>query len=167
MGRGTVTEYGRRATDLPFSGSWPKWFIRIWWIDIYFGHGRALEGFLIFVKLQYALMWLIVPVDTFIMAFQDIQIQREYFSLPFAAAVVPSLIGMILNARGFECSKWFRVAGATIGMSIWIFVLSKNVLVGTYASGINPWMLGGIVGSIWIIRRGILGLPRPGAPGAM
>ena len=137
-------------------------------IDSFLGHGRKLEAALIFVKLQYFVLLSFAPKDAiFILAFQPLNVSPRLLALPFLLCGTLQLIGLILNARGYPQSRWFRIVGATIGMMLWLYILGENVLViRVWAAGINPWMAMGIVGSITIIRNGVLGQPRPGAPGA-
>lgn len=152
--------YGRRATD--HARAW-----RLSWIEVYLGHGRMTEACLVFVKLQFAAILLFVPRnEILIIAFEDIPVHAQILAVPFLMAALPSFVGLVLNALGYDASKWFRIFGASIGIGIWVFLLAKNCLIGNYASATNPWMLMAILASIWIIRRGMLGLPRPGAPGA-
>lgn len=128
-------------------------------INAYIGHGRALESALIFVKLEFGLMLILAPTRPFIVALNDVQLSQWLLSLPFLISGCTSLVGLVLNAKGYRCSRIFRIVGATIGMTCWIYIVSKSVLVGLPFSGMNPWCVMGILGSIWIIRRGALGQP--------
>lgn len=137
----------------------------IYRINVFLGHGRALESALTFVKFQYALIMLVSPWETQIMAFQDVELPRWAMALPFLLACIPSTVGLLMNTWGYEASRYFRMAGASMGMMVWIYILTKNCLLGMYGASVNPWCLMGILGSIWIIRRSKLGLPPPGTPG--
>lgn len=145
------------------ANAWRRFTDALSAMNLYLGHGRALESALVFVKLQFFVMMAFSPWPPFVMAFRDLPLSHWVLSLPFLAAGGTSLVGLVLNAWGYERSRFYRIAGASMGMSIWIYILVKNVLIGWPASGINPWCMMGIVGSIWIIRRGALGLPPPGA----
>lgn len=140
---------------------WPKWLWRVWWFDRAIGDGRLLETGLISVKLTYGVQWLFFPAELFVFAFSDINAPRWVFSIPFFYAAIPSAIGLYLNMRGDHRSKWFRIFGATVGMSIWMFILMKNFQHGAFALAINPWMFMGIWGSLLIIRRAVLHEPDP------
>lgn len=138
-------------------------------IDAFFGHGRLLEGILILVKTTYAVGLLFTPPNMIAMvSLSDIGAPIWACAIPFATAATLSGVGLYLNYLGYYCCKYFRIWGATVGMAIWIFILIGNYRMGVLLAGLTPWMLwAGIFGSIWIIRRGMLGLPRPGAVGAM
>lgn len=136
-------------------------------LDSYLGHGRMLECALIFVKLQYAaILLLIPPKDVLFLAFSDLHMQTWVLAIPFIACSIPQFIGLSLNIMGYSISRWFRIVGASIGMGIWTFILTKNMVLGYVASQINPWLFMAILGSAIIIRKGVLNLPRPGAAGA-
>lgn len=136
-------------------------------LDNYLGHGRMLESALIFVKIQYALIFLVAPPkDIFVIAFADLDHPAWVLALPFAICASLQFTGISLNILGFDCSRWFRIIGASIGMAIWTFMLIKNCMIGYYVTGLNPWMLMAIVGSVVIIRKAFLNLPIPGAAGA-
>ena len=136
----------------------------------FLGHGRMLETALVFVELQYAVMLTSTSMDGWVFhAFDDISSSgatSAAIRTPFWIAGMLGAIGLILNGRGYKQSRYFRVAGGTIGLTIWMWLLAKNMLLGNFASALNPWLLMAIVGSMVIITRGMQGLPRPGAPGA-
>jgi hypothetical protein len=134
-------------------------------LNAYLGHGRALESALAFVKLQYALMIAASPWPVFMLAINDVNLPKLVLALPFFLAGGTSFLGLALNHAGYPCSRFFRIAGAAMGMSVWVYILTKNILIGWIAAGVNPWCLMGIIASVWIIRRGALGLPPPGMPG--
>lgn len=137
-------------------------------VDAWFGHGRALEGILILVKYTYFIMFLFTPKDRIAMiSLGDVEwIPGYILALPFFVAATLSAIGLTLNALSFELCRYFRIWGATVGMMIWIFILIGNHRHGYVLAGLSPWCFWvGIFGSIWIIRRGYKGLPRPGATG--
>lgn len=159
-------KYGRRQNDI----SPPKsnFFAELWWLDIYLGHGRMLETALVFVEFQYAAMLICVPpIHIVVLALEDLHVATILKALPFLISATISFAGLCLNAAGYEISKWFRVVGATFGMGLWTFILIKNVYLGYFAAGVNPWCTMGILGSLWIIRRGLMGLPKPGSAGSV
>lgn len=140
-----------------------------WW-DNYLGHGRFMETCLVGVKLIYGCMFLASAVSgtpPTIVAFASIDDSPIFLATPFFLAAGLSLTGLVLNGMGYECSKWFRILGATVGMSIWLFVIGNNLRLGHPFAGVMPWMIMAIVASLWIVRRGIKGLPRPGALGSV
>lgn len=132
--------------------------------DRFVGHGRALESGLIFVKLQFAAMLMTLPrKDLTIAALVESGLPSSVLAAPFIFAASLSLTGLILNRRGLDRSRHFRIMGASIGMMIWIYILVENMLIGLFGSGINPWCTMGIISSVWIIRRGTQGVPSPGS----
>ncbi len=133
-----------------------------WW-DVYLGHGRMTEALLVFVEAQYALMFLLA--SPFVIAFQDLP-YSAWLAAPFAVAALLSGAGLLTNAMGYPVCHALRIVGAAVGMTIWLFLLAKNVFVGIPLTSTTPWMVAGVVASVWIIRRGMAGLPIPGAPGA-
>lgn len=145
-----------------------KNLLNLHWWDEYLGHGRFMECCLVLVKVMYGSMFLasaISGVEPTIVAFAAIDGSPALLAIPFFLASGLSFMGLLLNGMGYECSKWFRIFGATVGMSIWLFVIGNNLRLGHPFAGVMPWMLMAIVASLWIIRRGIKGLPRPGALG--
>lgn len=140
-------------------------------VNLFLGHGRALEGALVFVKLQFGLMLTASSLDLidppFVIALNDLAgvVPLWVQSLPFWVTGVVQAVGLHLNAAGYASCKYLRIVGASMGMAIWTYILTKNILLGVVAAGVNPWCLMGILASVWIVRRGALGLPRPGAPG--
>lgn len=138
-------------------------------LDNFLGHGRKLEASLVFVKLQYAALLLVAPHDEIvILAFWPVPVAQELIALLFLAIAAVQLVGLLLNAKGYKQSKWWRVVGATAGLAVWLFILGENVFVlHVVFAGQNPWYLLGAVGSVTLIRSGIRGLPKPGAPGAI
>lgn len=136
-------------------------------LDLFLGYGRALESFLIFVKFLYFCMFLfgstLINQDPFFIAFSAIDVpDRRIFCIPFLMAWLPGFLGLYLNACANHNSKYYRILGASFGFTIWLFVLSENCLLGVYLAGVNPWVLAGMIASLWIIRRGLLDKPTPG-----
>ena len=137
-------------------------------INIFLGHGRALESALVFVKFLYWLMLTVIPEErTQFIAFQDVRgiVPGFLLALPYLAAATLSFTGLALNACGNHRSRYYRIFGASTGMSIWLFILLKDYVHGVYMAGLHPWCIMAIFADVWIIHRGYLGLPRPGAPG--
>lgn len=139
--------------------------------NAFLGHGRALECALIFVKFEYAGMFLGHSVGLlsapFFIAFNDLAgvAPSWVLALPFFATAATQSVGLYLNASGYYSSKYFRVVGGSMGMMLWSYILTKNVLLGVLMAGVNPWCVMGIVASAYLVRRGVLGLPKPGSPG--
>lgn len=127
-----------------------------------------LETFLILVKYIYGMMFLLgdtLNIPPVVIAFKDLNIDGAYISIPFFLMASISLFGLWANATGYEWSKYFRIFGATLGMTMWLFIILNDCRMGVYFAGVHPWMTIAILGSMWIIRRGVKGLPRPGAAG--
>jgi len=139
----------------------------IWFfIDSYLGHGRMLETALIFVKFQYAVIFLLIPADQiYFIAFSDFTHAKWVAIIARLTALLQSA-GLWLNMRGSNFSRWFRLTGAALGLAIWTFMLIKSCLLGFWVTGLNPWIFMAALGSLMLIRKGLLNLPRPGALGA-
>lgn len=141
----------------------PRWIWEPWRPDLFFGYVGPLEAMLVFVRAQYVCLMVIglfseQPYPGIIL---DNPITITALTCLIALSATTSFAGMMMNVHGERSfSKYFRVIGAIVGMMVWIFLLSKNLLVGVWFSFANPWFLAGILSSMWIIRRGILGFPR-------
>lgn len=137
-------------------------------IAVFLGHGRMLESALTFVKFLYAVMLLSIPRHRVqFVALSDVPLPSAVLAMPFFLAASLSFTGLVLNALTIDRARIYRMAGAAVGLSIWAFVLLKDYSIGIYMAGLHPWCIMGVLASIWIIHRGYLGLPRPGAPGAL
>jgi hypothetical protein len=138
-------------------------------INIFMGHGRALESSLVFVKYQFFIMMMGASLDLVnephILALQDLQgvVPEWTQALPFLLVAVIQTVGLFMNGYGYPHSRYWRIVGGTLGMFLWFYILTKNCIIGYVAAGINPWCLMGVLANIWIVRRGTLGLPVPGA----
>jgi hypothetical protein len=153
------------SEEQAFLRPWER-LLSIWHrIERFLGHGRALETFLTLVTFQFWVILVFSPWRPHIIALQDVPLSDWAISVPFLVSWAPSSVGLFLNAWGFEASRYFRIVGASAGMTVWFYILTKNCLVGYWFAGVNPWCTMGILSSAWIIHRGMLGLPRPGAPG--
>jgi hypothetical protein len=139
-----------------------------WW-DEYLGHGRMLESCLVAVKYMYAGMYILASftdIDPAFVALKDLDAEPILVAIPFFLMASVSLAGLILNASGYDSSRYYRILGATMGMTMWLFILGMDFFVyHIYFAGVHPWVIIGILGSLWIIRRGVKGLPVPGASG--
>jgi hypothetical protein len=147
-----------------FAGSLNVFFRRLRKIDFFLGYGQALESFLVFVKFQYFLMFAfgatLLKQDPFFIAFSAIELtERQWFCIPFLLAWLPGFVGLLLKGRQDPRAKFYRVTGASFGFMIWLFVLTENIILGVYLAGVNPWVLAGLIASLWIIRRGLLDRP--------
>lgn len=126
----------------------------------YIGYGRALECGLTLVCFQYFLMMMAGELDWItdphILALQDLEgvVPLWAQSLPFLLVAVVQAVGITLEAWGSVKCRLFRQLGGGGGMVIWMYVLVKGVLMGYLAAGINPWALMGVLGYMWIVRRG-------------
>src|SRR4051812_12527430 len=130
-------------------------YLKIDWWDDYLGHGRFTEVFLIGVEFLYTILFIVswwLDIPPIFIAFSEFNDYLGFLPVPFAISGVVSLAGLLLHAHGYESSRWFRVAGATIGMSIWLFILGNGWRLGTFFAGGSPWMIMAIPASLWIIR---------------
>jgi hypothetical protein len=136
-------------------------------IDSYLGHGRMLESALILVKFQYAvILFFVSPDSIYVRPFEDIAWKDAWvLGIPFLLAASLQTAGLVSNIYGISYSRFLRIAGACIGMAMWIFMLLKTFYLGYPVDGLNPWMLMGVIGSLLIIRKAVLNLPPPGSRG--
>jgi hypothetical protein len=140
------------------------WFERFLF---YLGHGRALEMYLIGVKLLFGIF--IVPpwYQTRIVALADLgwYISDPIIAVPFFFIGVVQLCGWIMNVKGYESSWAPRAAGAGLAIMLWLWLIFKSVLIGAVSTGIMPFCIMSCIGSIWLFWKAWNRLPIPGMMG--
>lgn len=134
--------------------------------DAFIGHGRALETFLVLVKFQYALLLSIAPRNILLFTAVTESGNQVIFAAIFFVIGCIQATGLVLNLEGNSMCHRYRVIGGTLAIMLWIYVITRTFLSG-FATAIYPWAITAMLGSMWIVRRGTLGLPHPGAPGAV
>ena len=135
---------------------------------LFAGHGRALESYLVGVKILFAI-FIVHPVAsggqvTVIADLTDV-IPSALLAAPFFLIGVTQGLGLWLNYRGVERSWMFRAAGAWAAMLLWNWVIVKSILVGVVVSGIMPFSIMSMLASVFILWKSLNRLPVPGAVG--
>lgn len=135
---------------------------------IMLGHGRAIEAYLIGVKLMMGLINLLPGVRPRVLAFEDLLWLPDFWlSLPFLTVGSVQMVGMILNMNGVQCSWKWRTVGAAGGCCLWAWLIFKTVAIGAVGAGALPFWIMSIIASIFLFWRGLNKLPRPGVLGAV
>ncbi len=133
-----------------------------------FGHGRALEVYLIFVKMWYGSVLMVPGTEIKVVALYDLwwYIPDYAVGALFLIIATLQLVGLILNLQGFEISWVWRVAGAGLAMPTWAYLISKSVYVGAIGMGVLPFWGASFLASWFLFTKGWNRLPIPGAPGS-
>lgn len=133
---------------------------------IMLGHGRALEMYLIGAKFQIGFMLLFTEPQ--VVALKDLYWVTDFWlGVPFLLLAAIQLVGIILNLLGFESSHVWRSVGASIGIVLWCWLISKSLLIGVVATGGFPFWNMSFLASLLLLWRGLNRLPVPGAPGGI
>lgn len=132
------------------------------------GHGRALEMYLICVKLLFGFM--IVPpwMDVQAVALADLRwyVSDPVIAAPFFLIGFIQLIGWILNVQGVEASWIPRATGAGLAVVLWLWIIFKSVLIGAVTTGVVPFCIMSCFASLFLFWKAWNRLPIPGALGA-
>lgn len=130
----------------------------------FIGHGRALECYLVGVKILFGLF--IVPATAAFPGLADLPwfIPEPIIAAPFFFIGILQGIGLWLNARGVESSWILRAAGALLAIMLWTALITKALLVATI---INPFYIMSWLGSVFILWKALNRLPVPGVRGAL
>lgn len=132
------------------------------------GHGRLLEMYLIGVKLLIGFSILLPKNRPQVVALGDLLWVPDYWlSAPFLLLGTIQLIGIILNVRGVQSSWVWRSVGASIGICLWSWLISKSLLIGAFGTGALPFWVMSFLASVVLLWKGMNRLPIPGAPGAL
>lgn len=135
---------------------------------IMLGHGRAVEAYLIGVKLMIGLINLLPGIRPQVLAFNDLLwLPDLLLSLPFLVVGSIQMVGMIMNMNGVESSWKWRTIGAAGGVCLWAWMIFKTVAIGAMGAGALPFWIMSILASIFLFWRGLNRLPRPGVLGAV
>jgi len=133
-----------------------------------FGHGRALEAYLIGAKMWYGMILIAPGVEFKAIALTDVwgYIPEYVFGILFLFIAALQLIGLVLNLNGHEWSWVCRTVGAGIAMPTWAWLIAKSVIVGAIGGALPFWGMS-FLASIFLFVKGWNRLPVPGAPGAV
>lgn len=133
---------------------------------IYIGHGRALEGFLGFYKLVLAVSILVSEISWRVPALADLTwgTPRYVVATPFAIIGFLQIIGLILNALGYEISWLLRFVGAAFAMMMWSALLIKSSALGE-PTLVIPMAVAALPASGFLLYKAWNRLPVPGAAG--
>lgn len=133
---------------------------------LWLGHGRALEANFVFIKFVLAFtIWFDPHLD--MITLNDLQwfIPRWIIALPFAIVAMVQLIGLVLNIRGYECNWIFRAVGASMGITLWFWIIIKSFMVGSISTGMASLAITAIPSSAFLLWKAINRLPIPGKMG--
>lgn len=135
----------------------------------FFGHGRALEAYLVGVKILFGLFIVPPQISIQILVLSDLQwfIPDPLIAAPFFIVGAMQGIGLWLNAKGYECSWIIRASGALSAILLWSALLTKSVLIGALVSGMTPFLIMSLLGSVFILWKALNKLPVPGAVGLL
>lgn len=133
------------------------------------GHGRALEAYLIGLKLLIGLSVFQGRSEPVPPVIEELQwlFADSVIAAPFLFISLVQLAGLILNIKGYECSWRFRSVGATIAIFIWCWIIIKCVLLGTFGPFAFPLAVMGIFASSFLLKKALQGLPLPGPVGVL
>ena len=133
----------------------------------FLGHGRALETYLVGVKILFGIFIFPVPAKLSVAALSDLQwfYSDPTIAAPFFIIGIVQGVGLILNAKGYEISWLFRAGGALAAIMLWSALITKSILIGAVSTGIMPFLCMSLGASIFILYKALNGLPAPGAAG--
>ena len=134
------------------------------------GHGRATESYLAGVAILYGAILLLLPNAAFDSdATNDIAWwgYGHLLCIPMLTYAVFTTIGLLGNIRAWPFSRTCRFIGATLGVAIWTWYATKFAALGLLATVGFPFSTIAAIFSLRIMGLALIGLPRPGAPGAM
>jgi|ERR1041385_2787541 hypothetical protein len=136
-------------------------------ILLFFGHGRALETYLVCVKLLFAVFVLEPLGGGSITVVSDLHqaVPDSVIALPFFIVGVVQGVGIWLNYEGVSSSWVFRAAGAFFAMMLWNWIIVKAILIGVVVTGMMPFVIMSLVASTFILWKALNRLPVPGAVG--
>lgn len=133
------------------------------------GHGRATECFLLGVGALYGAILLLPDAAFDSDATADLAWwgYGHWVALPLLIYAVLAGAGLFGNIRGWPLSRTWRFLGAMLGFAIWTWYAAKFAALGQLAAVGFPFSTIAAIFSIRIMGLALVGLPRPGAPGAM
>lgn len=131
------------------------------------GHGRALEAYLIGAKMLMGMIILAPSIKVQMLPLSDLLWMPDWWlSAPFLAIGMTQMIGLTLNINGVRSSWMWRSTGASAGICLWTWLITKTIAIGAIGAGSLPFWVMSLVASTFLLWRGINRLPHPGAPGA-
>ncbi len=136
-----------------------------WWSPmtrffVMLGHGRALETYLIAVKLLMAAVILASGNELQIVALRDLSMLPDYWlAAPFFGLAIIQYVGLCLNIRGIEASHDWRIAGSVVAICLWAWLITKSILIGAILTGSMPFWIMSFAASWFLLLRGITRQP--------
>lgn len=132
-------------------------------LNLFLGHGRALESYLGAAALIWGIELLLPIKGTRSVALYDLPMWVVGVSALTAGGI--TLAGVILNGVGIAVSRQIRMVGAVLSILLWTWLTIKCILVDS--SGILgfPFVLLAAPAALRALYLASLNLPVPGAPG--
>jgi len=136
-------------------------------ISLFLGHGRALETYLVGVKLLFALFIVVPHGPAHIVALNDLlwYVPEEAIVVPFVLIGTTQLVGLMANYHGYKWSWVLRFIGAAAAIAMWIWFIIKLIWINAVLTGMMPFCVMSCLGSVWLLWKAWNGLPLPGAVG--
>lgn len=131
-----------------------------------FGHGRALEANYIGLKLLIGIT-IFYPENIQILPIQRLQwyAPDPLIAAPFLCIAVIQFVGLWMNIRGYESSRFLRLFGAGAAIGMWMWLIVQSIHIGAIASMSFSVGVMGILSSSYLCFLAILRLPAPGPSG--
>jgi hypothetical protein len=131
---------------------------------MFLGHGRALEVYLIGAKLLLAFLIFPTKTNLNIPVLENLRwsISDPIIASPFILIGCIQLGGLIMNYNGIEKSWIPRSTGAALAMCLWVFLITKSILVDEIFTSLMPFAIMSFFGSSYLFWRAWNGLPIPG-----
>ena len=132
----------------------------------FLGHGRALEFFLGWLKINISVSIALSDLGSRISVTADFAWYHSptVLATPFFVMGVLQAAGVFLNVYGYEKSWLIRAAGAALAIFVWCLVLVKASLIGEPTLAI-PIALTCLPASAFLFFKAWNRLPIPGAAG--
>lgn len=136
---------------------------RVQFFLLYLGSGKALELYLIGIKLALAID-IMTPTRAQIPVISDLVwwVPEPLIAMPLFLIGLVQLCGVVLNYNGHEISWIPRFFGALGGCFIWTFIVCKSLWIGELHTGLFPFSAMSFVASGFIAWRAWNRLPIPG-----
>ena len=133
---------------------------------LYLGHGRALEAFLVGLKILVGVSIFLphhqqsVPLDQL-----SWNVPEQAIAVPFLAIGLTQLAGLVMNVRGYVASWYLRLVGAGGAIGMWSWLIWECFAFGAFGPFTFPCSLMGLLASSYLVNRAVNHKPAPGAPG--
>jgi hypothetical protein len=136
------------------------------WLLIHLGHGRALEFFLGWMKVNIAGQLAFSELSARVPVTADLAwyYSPTIIALPFFVMGLLQISGTILNIRGYEKSWIVRASAALLAIFVWCLILIKAGMIGEPTLAI-PLSLTCLPASAFLFYKAWNRLPVPGAKG--